>query len=144
MYLTDEISATLVQAALADGQTDPDSDSVDMSGYDGVLFIGSVGTITGSGTVAMAVEQSADDSSFAALTGASAQADAAADSDKLLMVDVFRPTDRYVRTALTRATANSVYNGTIALRYKAKSKPTAQTAASLAAALVQVMTPAES
>jgi len=144
VYLSDEVKMSIVQAALADGQTDPDSSSVDMKGFDGVMFVGIVGTITGSGTVTMAAEQSSDDVTFNALSGASAQASAAADSDLLLAVDVFKPADRYVRTALTRATANSVWGGTIAIQYKARSKPVAQAAAQFAATLVQVTTPAES
>ncbi|MDX9861657.1 MAG: hypothetical protein RBS99_12150, partial [Rhodospirillales bacterium] len=85
-YLSEEIKLTLVQAGLADGQTDPDSSSVDMAGFDGVMFIGIVGTITGAGTVTLTAEQSSDDGvadAFAALTGASVVATAAAESDKL-------------------------------------------------------------
>jgi uncharacterized membrane protein YebE (DUF533 family) len=142
-FLSEEIKFTLVQAAIADGQTDPDSSSVDMEGFDGVMFVGICGTITGSGTITMAAEQSADDSTFNALTGASAVATAAADSDKLLVLDIDKPLDRYVRTALTRAVANSVYGGTVAIQYKARGKPTATAAAQLAAAIVRSATPAE-
>ena len=59
------------------------------------------------------------------------------DDDKLLIIDVQHPKDRYVRTALTRATANSIYGGTLAIRYRAENKPTTITAAGLAAAIVQ-------
>jgi hypothetical protein len=143
IFLSERIAVDVIQAALADGQTDPDSDSIDMQGWDGCLFIGSVGTITGAGTVDLTVEGSADDSSFAALSGATAQASAAADSDKILAIDVLQPkdTDRYLRTALTRGTANSVYNGTLAMRYRAREFPTTWTAADLAADLVQVHCP---
>jgi len=143
-YLSDEFKATIVQAGLADGQTDPDSTAVDMAGFDGVVFIGVIGTITGTGTVTLAAAQSSDNSTFNALSGGSDAASGSADSDKLLMVDVYKPADRYVRTTLTRATANSVYGGTIALQYRARSKPTTHTAASLAGTPVQVTTPAES
>lgn len=146
-FLTDDIHVSLVQAPLADGQTDPDSDSVDMSGYDGCLFLGIVGDVTGSGTAKIEVEQSEDDSSFDALASASATASGSDDSDKLLGVDVYphNPENgRYLRTALTRATANSVWGGTLAIRYKARSRPVAQTAAQWAASLVQVAFPDES
>ena len=142
-FLSENVKLTLVQAALADGQTDPDSSSVDMSGFDGVMFVGVVGTITGSGTATLTAEQSSDDSTFNALSGASAVATAAADSDKLLVIDIDKPVDRYVRTALTRATANSIWGGTLAIQYKAGSKPTTTAAAQLADTIDQLKSPAE-
>jgi hypothetical protein len=145
-YLSNNVKFALVQAALADGQTDPASSGVDLAGFDGVLFVGICGTITGAGTITMAGEQSSDDGSsdgFSALTGASAQASGNADSDKLLIVDIFQPNKRYVRTQLTRATANSVWGGTLAILYKAKDRPVATAAAQLAASVVQVTNPAE-
>jgi hypothetical protein len=144
--LSNAVKLTLVQAALADGSTDPDSTAVDMSGFDGVLFVGVCGTITGSGTATLTAQQSddaavADD--YTALTGATAAASGSTDSDKLVMLDVYNPTKRYVRVNLTRATANSVWGGTIAIQYKAKDKAAATAAAQLAAAVTQVISPAE-
>ncbi len=143
VYLSDEIKMTLIQAPIAADQSDNDSSSVDMQGFDGVLFIGVAGTISGSGTATLTVEQSADDSTFNVLTGPEAVATAAAHSDKALMIDVKKPTDRYLRTNMTSAVGNVEYGGTIALQYTARSKPTTQDATSLAVALVQVVTPVE-
>ena len=53
MNLSKDVKVTLVQAPLADGQTDPDSGSVDMRGFEGVMFLGIVGTVTGSGTASL-------------------------------------------------------------------------------------------
>jgi hypothetical protein len=146
-YLTEEIKLTLVQAALADGQTDPDSTAVDMAGFDGVMFVGIVGTITGAGTVTLKAQQSDDNGvadAFSDLSGVSAQATGAdADSDKLLVLDIDQPSKRYVRTNLTRATANAIYGGTLAIQYKARVKPTATAAVQLAASIVQEHRPAE-
>jgi hypothetical protein len=145
-YLSQELVVDLVQAALADGATDPDSTAVDMAGYDGVMFIGICGTITGSGTCTLAASQSSDNAvadDFSAISGASAVATSSTKSDKILVVDVLYPAKRYVRTTLTRAVANSVWGGTLALRYCAKNKPTTFTAAALAAAIAQVCAAAE-
>ena len=140
--LSEDIKLTLVQEPLADGQTDPDSDRVDMSGYDGVLFVGILGTIADTGTVTLTAKQAATDIVGTALTDGSVEA-AADDDDKLLVIDIFRPTKRYVGTTLTRGTANSVYGGTLAIQYKARSRPTTQAAAQLAAAMAQLVSPAE-
>lgn len=141
MNLSKEVKVTLVQAALADGQTDPDSDSVDMTGFDGVMFVGIIGTVAATGTVSLQAAQSADDSSFDDLSGMVAAGDAD-DDDMFLLLDVYRPTDRYVRTTLTRGTANSVYGGTLAIQYKATKKPTTHDASTLAAQALGI-SPAE-
>ena len=142
MNLSKNVKVTLVQAPLADGQTDPDSSSVDMQGFEGVLFIGIVGTVTGSGTASLKASQSSDNSSFNDLSGVVATG-AAGGSDKFILLDVYRPLDRYVRTTLTRAVANSIYGGTIAIQYGAHKKPTIHDAATLAAAAILGISPAE-
>ena len=144
MYLTDEIKITRVHDTLADGQTDVDGDAVDMAGFDGVTFVGLTGAITTTGTVTLAAEQSTEAAdNFVALADVTAQAAAAADSNKVLVLDVYRPNERYVRPTITRATADSVYGGTIAIQYRSRSCPTTHDSASLAAAVVQALAPAE-
>jgi hypothetical protein len=39
------------------------------------------------------------------------------DSDKFLVLDVYHPPDFYVSSTLTRALANSIYGGTIAIQF---------------------------
>jgi len=68
---------------------------------------------------------------------------AAGGSDKFLVPDVYRPLDRYVRTTLTRAVANSIYGGTIAIQYGAYKRPTVHDATTLAAAAVLGISPSE-
>jgi len=140
--LNEGIKLTRVLAYQADGQGDPDSSRVDMSGFDGVMFICELGTIDGGGTVTMVAKQAATDIVGDALSGASV---AAADDDdnKLLAIDIFRPTDRYLGVSLTRAVANSVIGGVTALQYHARTKPTTHTSASMAAAAVALVSPAE-
>ncbi|MBN2024076.1 MAG: hypothetical protein JW809_14935 [Pirellulales bacterium] len=141
--LSEDVKLTLVQPGLADGQTDPDSARVDMQGFDGVMFVGVVGTITGSGTVELAVKQADTDIVGAALAGASATAEGSANSDKLLVIDIDKPRKRYVGTTLTRAVANSIYGGTIAIQYKGRNKPVVTAAAQLAADIVRLLSPAQ-
>ncbi|MBI1207500.1 MAG: hypothetical protein GC191_09470 [Azospirillum sp.] len=140
--LATEVKATLIQAALADGQTDPASTAIDMAGFDGVLLVGIVGAVTATGTVTLAAEQSADNGAadpFTPVAGASAAADDQ-DGNKLLMLDLYRPRERFIRTQLTRGTANSVYGGTLALQYAGRSRPTEHDAATLAAVALVIPT----
>ncbi len=142
--LSEQFKLTQIQAGLADGQSDPNSSRVDMAGYDGVLFLCGIGTITGSGTVLMTAKQAATDIAGDALSGATAQADTSTDGDKVLMIDIFRPKDRYLGVTLTRAVANSVIGGVWALQYRSQDKrPLTQDSSSLAASLVKLVSPAE-
>lgn len=98
---------------------------VDMQGYEGVLFICALGTITATGIPTLHAEQSANDSSYADLEG-TACAGTASDSNKLLILDIVRPSDRYVRPVLGRATANIVVDGIYAIRYGSCKSPRTQ------------------
>jgi hypothetical protein len=140
MNLSKNVKVTLVQPALADGQTDPDSAAVDMQGFEGVMFVGILGTVTEGGTAALKAAQSSDNVNFNDLSGVVATGDA---SDKFLVLDVYRPLDRYVRTTLTRAVANSIYGGTLAIQYGTHKRPTIHDAATLAAAAVLGISPSE-
>lgn len=113
-----------------------------MQGFEVVMFIGIVGTITTGGTASLKAAQSSDDSSFSDLSGV-VGAGAAGGSDKFLVLDVYKPLERYVRTTLTRAVANSIYGGTIAIQYGAHKRPTVYDAATIAAATVLGISPSE-
>jgi hypothetical protein len=120
----------------------PDSSAVDMHCFEGVLFVGIVGTVTGSGTASLKAAQSSDNVNFNDLSGVVATG-AAGGSDKFIVLDVYKPLERYVRTTLTRAVANSIYGGTIAIQYGAHKKPAVHDAATLAAAAILGIAPAE-
>ena len=130
--LSRDAKFTLVQAGLASGQTDPNSSSVDMAQFGSCTFVCTLQTIAATGTVSMQVEGSADDVSFAALTGAVAAA-TATDDDKLLIVEVAQPKLKHLRVALTRAVADSSIGGITAMQSLAGLRPTTHTAATLAA-----------
>lgn len=134
-FMSERCKVLLIQAPLADGQTDPDSSVIDMAadgGWDGCLFVGVLGAITGSGTVELQVKAADTETVGSAITGAVDTASGSGDSNKLLLVDVLQPAKRYLSSTLTRATANSVYGGTLAILYRGKVLPIAQLAAMLA------------
>jgi hypothetical protein len=97
---------------------------------------------TGSGTAALKAAQSSDNVNFNDLEGVVATG-AAGGSDKFILLDVYCPLDHYVRTTLTRAVADSIYGGTIAIQYGAHKRPTVHDAATLAAAAVLGISPSE-
>ena len=99
--------------------------TIDMTQYpSGITFVALLGTLT-SGNVSTLKAQQGDASNGSDavdITGASA-ASADTMSNKLLVVEVKYPTKRYVRFVLTRATANAVVDGVLAIPWGARLAP---------------------
>jgi len=114
-------------AAGTDAKT---SDIIDMSGYDGCLFIAEFDTIIEAGTINVQVLQNTADSTsgMAAVAGTAAHTVTAANaalSQSAIAVDIYRPAERYLEVIVTPATQNAVICGVTAIRYKGKMGPDA-------------------
>ena len=124
MFLSDEIKITRVAPATVAGVTTIDSAPVDMSGYDGVLFIVSAGAITAGGVQSLKAQQDV-------VVGMGAAADLAGsgitvaddDDNQTFWLDIKRPRERFVRCRILRATQNSVWGEVYALQYRARNRP---------------------
>lgn len=147
MNLLKNVEFEEILAPISAGSSiDSDSDIIDMEGYEGVTFITPITDSADTGVATMNIEQNSVDSSsgMAALSGAVATVTSAANDDingQLLVVDVYRPEERYLRANLTSATANIAYGNTIAIKYGPKKKPITQ--GSTVAASTQVISPSE-
>lgn len=96
------------------------SNYVDMLGWEGVVFVVLTGDNANTATLALKVSQcDTSGGSYTDLTGTSSTMTcAASDKDYAMMgLDVRRPGERYLKTTLTRATANTVIDGLIAIQY---------------------------
>ena len=116
-----------VMNAVAAGTTDQNGSSVDMANWEGVMFVATLGTLTAGQVTRMKAQQSSDDGAgdaFADLLGTQTPAMADADDDKVIVLDIYRPRERYVRPVLERGTANAVIDGIIAIQYGPRKKPT--------------------
>ena len=106
MQLSSEVKLTKVEDHTAAGTTDVDSASVDMAGFEGVLFLTSFGTAATNNYIS--VQTSSDDGSadtFTDLTGTKVGATA---SDEDVWVDVLRPRERYLRVHVELGTSSTV------------------------------------
>lgn len=130
--LLPEVRITRVLNAVAAGTTVQNGTGVDMQadgGYDGVLFIGTVGALTATQVTALKAQQSDDDAAaddYTDLAGTLTGPLADGDSNKALALDIFRPGKRFVRPVFNRATANAVLDGIIAIQYRGRTPPAAQ------------------
>ena len=109
------------------GSTDVEGSAtmvVDVAGYEGVCFVGYCHTVTAAGILGMwaqyGISTSATDiiddtGTIVGSTGATTSTDW---TDKLLVLDIYKPTERYVSVHIDRATQPSAID-VIAIRYGA-------------------------
>lgn len=138
MQFSKNFNIVKVANAAGAGTTEVDTSILDMSGYDGVIFIVDLGTVTDASVMTLTVQQNDANSSsgMATITGASATKTASTSSNKIMFVDVYRPLKRYVWATFTRTTQNAVVDTIIAIQYKAKFMPITLDASILASATV--------
>jgi len=107
MNLTKNVQIKEVHAPIsAASNTDENTDRIDMSCWEGVVFITPITDCADTGVATITVEQNSSDSDtgMAALSGGAATATSAADDDlnnTLLVADVYRPQE----------TEKETYNG---------------------------------
>lgn len=122
----------VIGAPVAAGSSiDNDSSIIDMQGFDGCLFVGTITDSVATGVASMIVEQNTANSGtgMAALAGLTATATSSINDDlntTALIADVYRPRERYLRVNRTSATANIAFGDVIAVKYKNAKGPVTQ------------------
>lgn len=91
----------------------------DMQGWDGIMYLFNIGAITATGTFTAIVNNSANANMAggAAITNAAVPSVNAASNTNLCILDVYRPTSRYVQSVAQPATANVSFDS-VAIRYR--------------------------
>ena len=127
---------TRVEPGAVAGTTTLTSDVIDMKGFDAVTFIALLGDVTDTSVLTLQAQQGdqSDGSDAANLAGVLATFTAGPTDadDNMLAVEVARPTKRYVRVTLARATANAVVDGIVAVQSNPAEAPITQDASVLA------------
>ncbi|AMV20415.1 hypothetical protein [Planctomyces sp. SH-PL14] len=129
LLLSKQVKVTRVNNAAAAAQTAVNATGVDMAGWDGVLFIALLGTLTTTHATSLKAQQSSDNAAaddYSDIAGSSTGNMADGDSNKIILLDVFRPTKQYVRPVLVRGTANAVLDGILAIQYAGRDIPITQ------------------
>lgn len=140
MSLLKNVKVAYVAGAAVAAQTEVLSTVLDMTGYDGVMFIALLGDVTATSVLTLTAKGNTASSTSSptpvtqkatsAFTAGASDADSAA-----LIVDVYDPAMRYMFASLTRTVANAVVNGIVAIQYKAEYRPTTQDATVIANAM---------
>lgn len=97
----------LVKAAQIAATSAIESDVVDMSGYDGVLFLTRFGTAAANNSVKVQQGEESNLSDAVDLEG-SGVVSGADPSNEAIYVDVYKPNKRYVRLYVTRGTSSTL------------------------------------
>lgn len=112
---SEECKITKVKDAAGAATTDVTSDIIDMAGFDGVIFLTSLGTAAADNTIHAEQGAAAAMGDAADLEGSEVDVGS---SDEDLFIDILRPRERYLRVVVTRATSSTV--GDIwAIQYRA-------------------------
>lgn len=120
LKVTQAIAPTAGTAA----QTDIEGATLDMAGFGGVLVEVTMGAIT-AGAVTGIVIQESDSSDMSNPTVATLPQITVADDDdnKTFVLDHFKPTKRYCRVHIDRATQNAVLQSATYFQYNAATTP---------------------
>jgi hypothetical protein len=129
----------------AANNTDSNSDILDMSGWDGVVFIAPIEDSVAAGVATLKAEQDVAnaDGGMAAIVGATVSATSVVNDDlngKILVLDVYKPQERYVQAVRVSATQNIAFGTIIAIQYNGRLSPPTEHAS--IADLVALVAPA--
>ena len=112
---------------MAAGQTNQNGSIIDMANYEGVVFIAALGALASGAVTGLKVQMGSESNlSDAADLAGTAISIADSDDNKLLVVDVNRPSERYVRAVLTRGTGDATIDGVVAIQYGPRLMPVTQ------------------
>jgi len=133
MNLLKNVKIDQILGYFAAGQVAKTTSIIDMSGYEGVLFVAGFGTIVANGTINVQVLQNTANTTvgMAAVAGTAAHTVTAANAaltQSAIAVDVYKPLERYLEVTVTPATQDAVLLGVTAIRYKGKMGPDANAA----------------
>lgn len=110
--------------AVAAGTTNQTGAAVDTQGFDGVMFIADIGALTATQVTSLKAQDGlTSGGAYNDIAGSNTSAMADGDSNKLLVVDIYKPQLRFLKPVVLRATANAVINCVIAILYKGLKGP---------------------
>ena len=125
-------------AYTATGTSTISGTAVDMQGFDGVLFIVKLSVANAGNYLTAQQGALANGSDAADLAGTKVIGLVA---DNAIVLDVYRPTGRYVRPQVIRGGATTIIYSCVAIRYNCHKKPTTNTVANVCDS-VTVVSPA--
>ena len=135
MNFIDNIKISRIEDGAVAGTTTLTSDVVDMQNFDGLVFLAALGDVLDTGVNVLQAQHSdvGDGSGMNDITASVVSFTAgASDADnKLLVLEIARPTKRFLRVTLARSVANTVLDGIFAFQSSPAESPVTQHASVL-------------
>ncbi len=126
MNLSKSAKATRVVDAVVAGTSDQNGTSIDMQGsgyqFESVCFYVGFGVITGSAVTSVKAQTSSDNSNWNDILGSDITV-ADSDDTSIVVLDIVKPLERYIRCVVLRGTQNAVIDFGLALQYDTKIEP---------------------
>lgn len=129
MNLSGEVKITKVLTNTVTGTTTINTTAVDMQGFEGVVFVASLSTAAANNGIKAQQGQAANLSDAADLAGSQILA-----NKTDFVLDIYRPTERYLRAAILRGTT-TVIDAVWAIQYMSNKLPVGNITAAQAAEL---------
>lgn len=105
MNLSKNVKVTKVSATVAAGTTAVNGSTLDMQGFDGVLFLASIGTAANDNGIKAQQGQASNLSDAADLANTQVLSDGTKTD---LVLEIYKPQERYVRVVAVRGTSTTV------------------------------------
>jgi hypothetical protein len=119
MNLSRQVKIAQGAATTTAGTSEIDGATIDMEGYEGVLFVAKFGTAAANNSLQAQQDSDSAMGSPADLEGTLVTVGA---SDEIVYLDVYKPTERYVRCQVERGTSTTL-DWCVAIRYGARKLP---------------------
>lgn len=119
MNLVKDVKITKVLGNTTTGTSTVNTSTVDMQGYEGVVFLASISTAAANNGIKAQQGQQSGMGDAADLAGSQLLSDGTKTD---LLLDIYRPQERYVRAAVIRGTT-TVIDAVWAIQYMAGKKP---------------------
>ncbi|NJM54605.1 MAG: hypothetical protein HC841_00540 [Verrucomicrobiae bacterium] len=132
-HLSDFVRTSRILSSQTAGATDISSATViDTQDFDAARFILSIGVLTATQVTSAKVQQSDDSGGspddWTDVEGSEIGPFADDDDEQIAIIDIARPTKRYLRLYIDRATANAEVDGVLCEQYNARNVPVTQSA----------------
>jgi hypothetical protein len=115
--LMNNFKITLVKAAQTEAGTDVTTDIIDMAGFEGVVFFGTIATANAANYIYAQQDTASNGATMADLAGTKV---VAAANGQVVWLDIYKPEKRYVRAYIERGGANTATGDFYAIQYQGR------------------------
>lgn len=115
--LMNNVKITLVKAAQIEAGTDVTTDIIDMAGFEGVVFFGTIATANTANYIYAQQDTASNGATMADLAGTKV---VAAANGQVVWLDIYKPEKRYVRAYIERGGANTATGDFYAIQYQGR------------------------